>query len=65
LISFAGNDWAVNASDDRYDSSRDGNLDLLRWVDRDAVYPIARFKEKKYVPHLLTQLLQEREETAR
>ena len=60
LITFADGDWAVVASDGRYDASSSADLETLSWVMSDAPtkpLPLAIFFGEYYEPQLLVRLL--------
>lgn len=57
LISFRNGDWAVVAPNDRYDAANGGRIAALRWIKGDDVYHLDTYRNEKYCPGLLRQLL--------
>jgi WD40 repeat protein len=57
LLSFIDGTWAVMSPDGRYDSSNEGVIEGLHWVEGMSVIPLKRENREGYTPGLLAKVL--------
>ena len=54
-------DWAVTDDEGHYDTSENGDLRYLHWIQENKVRQLSEFKAAHYRPKLLINLLSQRD----